>query len=221
MSEALDQMERALREAVSNLAKCTEGEHERRWTDAVESVNAYATQAAEELTAERKRREGLQRHYDAAGPDHNLLALLDLCEERRTQAERERDEARHAVLARFNEATEERRSRERAEADNAALLEAYRRTWGCVQHDNVVHSPACNATGNGSGDCTPECPARAVSELLASSHPGAAMLERMRALEGLAAAVRDYLSPEPKREHNLFPVRNALAAVDALTVPHE
>lgn len=77
-------------------------------------------------------------------------------------------------------------ARERAEADNAALLEAYRRTWGCVMHDNVLHSPACNANDSEYGTCTPECPALYVSNLLKADHPGAALLERLRALEEVA-----------------------------------
>jgi hypothetical protein len=68
----------------------------------------------------------------------------------------------------------------RAEAGNAALLDAYRRTWGCVMHDSVLHSPACNADSR--GDCTPECPALAVSMLLRADHPGAALLAEVEAL---------------------------------------
>jgi hypothetical protein len=36
-------------------------------------------------------RDALKRHYDAAAPEHNLLALLDLYEERERQATAERD----------------------------------------------------------------------------------------------------------------------------------
>ncbi len=44
----------------------------------------------ERLTAER---DALQRHYDAASPEHDLLGLLDLYFERELAAERERDAA--------------------------------------------------------------------------------------------------------------------------------
>lgn len=38
-------------------------------------------------------RDALRHHYDKAGPEHNLLALLDMYDERRVAAESERDEA--------------------------------------------------------------------------------------------------------------------------------
>lgn len=38
-----------------------------------------------------KERDSLQRHYDAAAPEHNLLALLDLYDDRARKAEQERD----------------------------------------------------------------------------------------------------------------------------------
>ena len=53
--------------------------------------------AERERDAARAEREALRRHYDEAGPEHNLLALLDLYDERRAEVERltaERDEAR-------------------------------------------------------------------------------------------------------------------------------
>lgn len=40
------------------------------------------------------KRDALQRHYDEAGGEHNLLALLDLYHDRKMQAERDRDSAR-------------------------------------------------------------------------------------------------------------------------------
>lgn len=43
--------------------------------------------------AERER-DALRHHYDEASPEHNLLALLDMYDERRVAAESERDEAR-------------------------------------------------------------------------------------------------------------------------------
>ena len=49
--------------------------------------------AERERDAARAEREALRRHYDEAGPEHNLLALLDLYDERRAAAESERDEA--------------------------------------------------------------------------------------------------------------------------------
>jgi chromosome segregation ATPase len=96
---------------------------------------------------------------------------------------------------------------ERAEADNAALLEAYRRTWGCVMHDNVVHSPACNDREDGRGDCAPECPALRVSSLLKADHPGAALLEYVRALEEFYTATAT---------DDIVRRRRAAAAIDAL-----
>jgi hypothetical protein len=49
-------------------------------------ADATLVAALEERTREVA---ALRRHYDAAGPEHNLLALLDLYEERRLSAERE------------------------------------------------------------------------------------------------------------------------------------
>ena len=45
------------------------------------------------LRAAEAERDALRRHYDAAAPEHNLLALLDLYEERESKAVRERDAA--------------------------------------------------------------------------------------------------------------------------------
>lgn len=81
-------------------------------------------------------------------------------------------------------------------ADNAALVESYRRTWGCVQHDNVVHSPECNAKTR--GECTPECPARDVSALLKADHPGAALLEENQRLRETTKACADNLQVRPE-----------------------
>lgn len=152
---------------------------------------------------------------------------------RAEQAEQDRDEARAGEAAAFVAGKAEAREEiERAEADNAALLEAYRRTWSVVQHDNVLHSPACNASDDPLGICTPDCPALYVSNLLKADHPGAALLERLRALEKVREAVRkvdtflDFSEPwAPDHEGPLDPVQlneaarelvDACAAFDAL-----
>jgi hypothetical protein len=53
--------------------------------------------ALPELIAAARERDGLRAHYDTAGPEHNLLALLDLYEERRASATAERDALRAEV----------------------------------------------------------------------------------------------------------------------------
>ncbi len=47
----------------------------------------------------RGERDALRQHYDAAGPEHNLLALLDLYHDREMAAEAERDELRGKLRA--------------------------------------------------------------------------------------------------------------------------
>lgn len=162
------------------------------------------------LVLARDRADGWQRQCEETQQERNAAML------RAEQAERERDEARHAVLRRFNEANEEKAARERAEADNAALLESYRRTWGCVMHDNVVHSPACNASPQ--GECTPSCPARVASTLLASGHPGAALLEeserRRQLLEDVAKACRGLGPVTPEIEAVVGRVLERLRALE-------
>lgn len=81
-------------------------------TDKYDALRANATAAAEQL-------EAMRRHYDAAAPEHNLLALLDLYEERQRGAEHERD----ALLGQLEAMT--KRS-EAAEAAQALHLAAHR-----------------------------------------------------------------------------------------------
>ena len=54
-------------------------------------------QISEGLTTARAERDALQRHFDAAAPEHNLPALLDLYFERQQKAEKEREEAREML----------------------------------------------------------------------------------------------------------------------------
>lgn len=54
-------------------------------------------QISEALTTARQERDALQCHFDAAAPEHNLPALLDLYFERQQRAEKERDEAREML----------------------------------------------------------------------------------------------------------------------------
>ena len=49
------------------------------------------------LAATTAERDALQCHFDAAAPEHNLPALLDLYFERQQKAEKERDEARELL----------------------------------------------------------------------------------------------------------------------------
>lgn len=115
--------------------------------------------------------------------DAALTVAADLAAERkrREAAERERDEARAERHTEWKAKVDALAARERAEADNAALLELLRRSG--------------NGDGDGMclwcGDGDPHrelCPIRAV---LAANHPGAALLERLRALERFTSAARD------------------------------
>jgi hypothetical protein len=53
--------------------------------------------ALPELIAAARERDGLRAHYDTAGPEHNLLALLDLYEKQRASATAERDALRAEI----------------------------------------------------------------------------------------------------------------------------
>lgn len=76
--------------------------------DVIDTIDAMAYEADKEpllaCLAQADRCVWLQSHYDAAGPDHNLLALLDLYADRAEKAEQERDELR----AKLHETTLER-----------------------------------------------------------------------------------------------------------------
>lgn len=58
---------------------------------------ASCAETARERDAARAEVERLRKHFEAASPEHNLPALLDLYDARRTTAEDERDEARAEV----------------------------------------------------------------------------------------------------------------------------
>lgn len=93
------------------------------------------------------------------------------------------------------------------EADNAALL-------SCVR---MLRRDAPPATRVATADEL-ERWETALRESVATScseHPGSTLLERLLAADVLVAAVREYLTPTPpNREHDLFPVRTALAAME-------
>lgn len=148
----------------------------------------------QDLSAERKRREGLEdelhlerlahtaavtradqaeRERDAEREAVGLSAEdRDSAIQRAEQAERERDAAREGMSGQQRLYAEVEEKLERAEADNAALLDGLR----------TAHDPHAFNTCHGT-DC-----ACGVVALLDAHHPGAAMLERMRALED---ALRD------------------------------
>lgn len=112
------------------------------------------------------------------GMERGLTGIGDaavMLRERCERAERERDEARIILSNMTTECEhnaamwrEERAARERADADNAALLKALL---------DVAELRLCGATLDAMAD-----------KLRAEDHPGAALLERLRALE---TALRD------------------------------
>lgn len=117
---------------------------------------------------------------------------------RTEQAERERDEARQqgmegtaSLAASYDmscrQRDAEKAARECAEADNAELLkQAQRMAVGGADDECVWCGHA--------GDHRPRCP---VGQMLAGAHPGAALLERLRALEDAGGYVlRDAFRPQ-------------------------
>jgi len=71
-----------------------ERDHFKRELDERSEQRLAALADVERLTAER---DALQLHYDAAGPEHNLMALLDLYHERESEALAELDAAAHGI----------------------------------------------------------------------------------------------------------------------------
>ena len=127
-----------------------------------------------DLAAERKRRE--EAESDAQRECDGRLAAVTRAE----QAERERDEARRALetaQAMADKWPAEVAARERAEADNAAIVK-----------DIQTRMKKCGCTAWGPDNICNWCDAlsTAVDGTDGTSHPGAAMLDRMRALEDFA-----------------------------------
>ena len=54
-----------------------------------DEARANERDALRDLAAVTAERDALRKHYDAAGPEHNLLALLDLYHERWSEARKE------------------------------------------------------------------------------------------------------------------------------------
>jgi chromosome segregation ATPase len=125
-------------------------------------------QARAELADVTRERDALQRHYDAAAPEHNLLALLDLYWEREEDATAERDQARAELAAAQTDAAEWAREAASLRAQLARLMMSDRlwsaalavsreardqlrsqlelaRTWGaevCRERDALEHALA-------------------------------------------------------------------------------
>ena len=117
-------------------ARAEKAERERdEWKakhDTLADVSRSCIATAErERDAARAEREALRRHYDEAGPEHNLLALLDLYDERRAAAESERDEAlrRRTRAERVGEAVIEWASRQTAELITEYAKALERHDW--------------------------------------------------------------------------------------------
>lgn len=158
----------------------------------------------QELASERKRREAAERERDeervlwqeASGlecggdPDgvtpRGLAKYLREVEARAEQAERERDEARSALADAVKVVAETHVARDRAEADNAALLQgiaAFHEAWK-TGRDTLALA--------------------ALLRLAQADHPGAAILEeserRRQLLEDVAKACRGLAPVTPEVE---------------------
>ena len=85
--------ERERDEARANYAFMVERAADQK-LDGYRELGARAAAAEERAEKAERERDALRHHYDEASPEHNLLALLDMYDERRVAAESERDEAR-------------------------------------------------------------------------------------------------------------------------------
>ena len=141
-------------------ARAEKAERERdEWKakhDTLADVSRSCIATAErERDAARAEREALRRHYDEAGPEHNLLALLDLYDERRAAAESERDEAR-AELRRLALLGLERdeRMNEALSGEADAVRRAESAELGC---EIAYQREPTQAEGDAHDDDTGEC----------------------------------------------------------------
>ena len=177
-----------------------------------EDVRDAALAVASDLAAERKRREGLEDELHLERLAHTAAVT------RAEQAERERDSERLTregsqqhrleVETRLKEAAERNLGlidrAELAEADNAALL-ALATERGCLDLGPTVdggNPGSCNEQG------WPDAGSCHACRATRTAHPGAAMLERMRAMEKLLRRAVD--DPGCMDEHWLENVVRAL-----------
>lgn len=129
------------------------------------------------------------------GSDDEAEAVVRL-RQRTEQAEMERDEARAALAQAVKVVAETHMARERAEADNAALLDSLRRAESELSDAVVRH--------------------HGIDAVLSADHPGAALLERMRALEAAITKHKSDVWGEGAVGHH-----HDVALYDALRLPRE
>lgn len=123
--------------------------------DTVESVRAMVRERdearaqvkawqAEELSRRTERDtaraevERLRKHFEAASPEHNLPALLDLYDARRTTAEDERDEARAEVERLRGEVESLRATAEREAASSMNVADRAEAAERALAYDAVL-----------------------------------------------------------------------------------
>lgn len=146
--------------------------------DNTDSEIAYVAETlASDLAAERKRREGLEDELHLERLAHTAAVT------RAEQAERERDEARSELAAKAAVALQWETDARRAGADNAALLE--RLQVVARKSESFNHAEACGYSedvGESDEDFVPCTCSVGMAELcmVGETHPGAALLERMR-----------------------------------------
>jgi hypothetical protein len=123
---------------------------------------AQCREAAAQLDALTAERDALKLHYDAAGPEHNLLALLDLywereqaakaelarCHDRLAGLEAERDERDKHTTARIRELEDavnvlydEKQTALQQCAKVAGLVELWTKRCGEWRANSQLHSP--------------------------------------------------------------------------------
>lgn len=176
-----------------------------------EDAGAAIRNTREDLRQAEMERARLERELDAIRFNLSTVHLGELQTEKaaREVAEKEQDEARQECERLRRHAVEADEARERAEADNAAKDKAFSEY---VEQYGVEHETRCPE------DDTCDCEfVVALNKAFGPSHPGAALLEYVLALE----AVRETAARVASEAHvgtSFDGLDGALRVVDALKV---
>lgn len=156
-------------------------------------LHAAVLNARAELERERDAREKAEAQWN--DDERDLQAHCAGLKARVEQAEKERDEAKTECERLRRLALESDEARERAEADNAEVTGLLVQLFPKEHRDTWIvwlHEDGCRAARDDYAEC--RCDGEAYEERIRTAiedHPGAALLDRVRALE----AVREACEP--------------------------